>query len=109
MPAVSEIYVLMSGPPGSGKSTLAAAIASSLDLPLFSKDTIKEALLDSLGAGSVDDSQRLGGAAIRALIAVAIENGRGVVDSTWQRGRAIEELRAFTAPIVIVRSVISRR
>ena len=41
--------VLVSGAPGSGKTTLAHPLAEQLGLPLFAKDTIKEALHDNLG------------------------------------------------------------
>ena len=96
------VFVVVSGAPGSGKSTVARELARQLDLPLLSKDTIKEALLDSIGAKSVIASQRLGAAAIRTLLAVAAENKRGVLDSTWQPSLAIDDLKALPAPIVEV-------
>jgi predicted kinase len=73
-------FVVVSGPPGSGKSTLATALAPRLGLPLFSKDTIKESLLDTLGAPDVEASRRLGAAAVRAILALARENGCGVLE-----------------------------
>jgi predicted kinase len=97
-----EVFLVVSGPPGSGKSTVARELARRLDLPLFSKDTIKEALLDSVGAYTVIDSQRLGAAAIRTLLAVAAENKRGVLDSTWQASLAVTDLKALPAPVVEV-------
>ena len=62
--------VLVSGSPGAGKSTLARPLAASLDLPLLSKDAIKETLFDVLGHVADDDlvsSRRLGGAAMELL------------------------------------------
>jgi predicted kinase len=93
---------VVSGAPGSGKSTLARDLADLLDLPLFSKDTIKESLVDALGADSIAESQRLGAAAIRVLLAIAAENGCGVLDSTWQASLVATDLRTLPAPVVEV-------
>jgi Ni2+-binding GTPase involved in maturation of urease and hydrogenase len=45
---------VVSGPAGSGKTTLADPLAAELQLPLISKDSIKEALADDrhLGPGA---------------------------------------------------------
>ncbi len=51
--------VLVTGAPGSGKTTLAMPLARHLGLPLITKDTIKEALFDTLGTGDHTWSQRL--------------------------------------------------
>jgi predicted kinase len=80
-------FVLVSGPPGSGKSTLASGLASRLELPLFSKDTIKEALMDALGAPDIETSRLLGSASTQTMLAVAHENGRGILESNWRASR----------------------
>lgn len=49
--SMRSFLVLISGVAGSGKSMLARRLAPVLDLPLISKDTIKEALADCLGLG----------------------------------------------------------
>ena len=95
-------YVIVSGPPGSGKSTLAALLADRLELPLFAKDTIKEALMDALGAPDVESSRRLGAAAIRTLLALANENRRGVLESNWRASVALDDLRALSGSVVEV-------
>jgi predicted kinase len=92
-------YVVVSGPPGSGKTTVARAIAAELGLPLFAKDTVKEALMDALGLPDPETSQRLGGASVAVLVALAADNGRGVVESTWQRSLALADLTRLRGPI----------
>jgi predicted kinase len=74
--------VLVHGPPGSGKTTIAQGLAGELGLPLFEKDTVKEALYESLGIGDVEWSRRLGGAAYELLFLVAraeLAAGRGLI------------------------------
>lgn len=95
-------FVVVSGPPGSGKSSLASALASRLELPLFSKDTIKEALMDALGAPDIEASRLLGFASIETLLALARENGRGVLESNWRASASAEALGRLPAPVVEV-------
>ncbi len=64
-------------------ATIAPGPARNLGLPLFAKDTIKEALMDALGVRDADASRRLGAASIGIMFALARENGCGVVDSNW--------------------------
>ena len=83
-PPGGGLFVLVAGWPGSGKSTLAAALAPELGLPLLAKDEIKEALMDALGApATVADSQRLGRAAVLAMLRAARGCPGAVLDSTW--------------------------
>lgn len=78
------LFVLVGGWPASGASTLARALATELELPLLVKDEIKEALADVLGRpATVADSQRLGRAAVRAMLRVASRAPAAVMDSTW--------------------------
>jgi predicted kinase len=77
-------FVLVAGWPGSGKSTLAAALAAELGLPLLAKDDIKEALMEGLGRPeTVAASQRLGKAAVLAMLRTARTCPGAVLDSTW--------------------------
>ena len=81
---VRGCFVLVTGWPGSGKSTLAAALAGELGLPLLAKDEIKEALMDGFGRPeTVAGSQRLGKAAVLAMLRTARTCPGAVLDSTW--------------------------
>jgi predicted kinase len=83
-PGAGSVFVLVGGWPGSGKSTLAAALATELALPLLAKDEIKEALMDGLGRPrTVAESQRLGKAAVLAMLRIAGHCPGAVLDSTW--------------------------
>jgi predicted kinase len=95
--------VFVTGPPGSGKTTLSRELGPALSLPVLAKDTIKEALLRTLGADSVDASRRLGHAAVMALLDVAREARCGVLDSVWMdRSSAVTALAALPGPTVEV-------
>ncbi len=75
--------MLTTGLPGSGKTTLARQIAVALELPLLSKDVVKEQLFDVLGVGDRAWSLKLGAAANEILWAVARECVGGAVVETW--------------------------
>ena len=90
------------GIPGSGKTTLAHPLARKLQLPLLSKDTIKEALFDVLGTGDLESSQRLGRASHRIMYAVAAESQ--VLSSKVTSGGVCRslDLRGLAAPMIQV-------
>ncbi|HSE08043.1 MAG TPA: AAA family ATPase [Nocardioidaceae bacterium] len=77
-------FVLVGGWPASGKTTLARGLASELSVPYLSKDEVKEALMDALGAPStVEASRELGRAAVSAVLRAAGGCTSAVIDSTW--------------------------
>jgi predicted kinase len=96
------VYVVVSGPPGSGKTTLAGPLATELGLPLIAKDTVKDALVSTLSAPDLEESRRLGGAAVAVILAVAAANEGAVLESVWHRSRALAQLRALPGPVVEV-------
>jgi predicted kinase len=101
--SASRLFVVVSGPPASGKSTLAPALAGELRLPLFAKDTIKDALMSVLPVPDVDASRQLGRAAVAALLAMAAESPCGaVVESNFYRSRAVVDLRRLPGRVVEV-------
>lgn len=61
------VCILVSGLPATGKSTMAAYLSKQLGIPMFSKDTIKERLYDTLGFSSREEKVRLGVAAMEIL------------------------------------------
>jgi len=63
--------ILITGLPGTGKSTLACSLARHLLVPLICKDTIKEPLLDLLGAADRSESRRLSDASFAVMFALA--------------------------------------
>lgn len=95
--------MVVSGPPASGKTTLAPELARALGLPLIAKDTIKDALMATLGAPDVATSRQLGGAAVRAMLAVAAASPIGaVIESNLRRSVAVDDLRALPGSLVEV-------
>lgn len=87
MPAASTLVVI-TGPPGSGKSSLARLLAASLGWPVYAKDAVKEALLDTLGAADRDASRRLSEASFAAILRLAAERldagGSAIVEGNFR-------------------------
>ena len=96
------LLVVVTGPPAAGKTTVARELAMQLRLPLVAKDTIKEALFDSLGAGDLAWSKRLGEATYPVLLALVEEcvaAGAGLVlEANFVRGGEAEQRLAALPP-----------
>ena len=59
--------VLITGIPAAGKSTLAKYLGEQLNLPVLSKDRVKELLYDTVGFRSRAEKVRLGIAAMEIM------------------------------------------
>ncbi len=80
-PLLPEV-IIVSGLPATGKTTLARRLADDLNLPLVTKDEIKERLFDKLGWSDREWSQRLGVATFALLyyfIEVQLKAGRSFI------------------------------
>ena len=80
--------IVVSGLPASGKSTVAKALASSLELPLFDKDTFLEALFEIT---PVKDAQMRKDLSLRAdgeFQDHATRSGSAVLASWWRHPRS---------------------
>lgn len=98
-----KAFVLVGGWPGSGKTTLSRALALELGIPYLSKDVLKEALMDALGApATVEESRELGRAAVFAVLGAARGCHGAVIDSTWYP-YSEPLVRALPGPVVEVR------
>lgn len=99
---VFDGIVVVSGVPGSGKTTLARSLAPLLNLPLLSKDAIKEALFDALGTGDLEWSENLGRASHRIMYSLARDARSAVLESHFWRGVAESELTEIQRPLLQV-------
>lgn len=74
--------ILVSGVPASGKSTMAAYLSEKLDIPMYSKDRIKELLYDTVGFEGRAQKVKLGVAAMEILYDIArvsLRRGQSVI------------------------------
>lgn len=82
---VSRILAMLSGLPASGKTTLGRPLSVALGLPLLDKDDILNSLLESLGASTVDERNRLSRASDFVLQTLARVAQGAVVTSFWRQ------------------------
>jgi predicted kinase len=95
--------IVLSGPPATGKSTLARALAARLTMPILSRDTIKEALFDTLGWEDRKKSKQLGAAAATVLFsqldAILRAGASCLTESNFRRTHSSGDFRRLVATI----------
>lgn len=77
--------LIVTGPAGAGKSTLARRLAEALDLPLVTKDGIKEILFNTLSWRDREWSKKLGHASVELLfhfVESHLEAGKSLIVET---------------------------
>ncbi|MGH2492141.1 MAG: AAA family ATPase [Candidatus Limnocylindria bacterium] len=105
---MSGRLVIVGGAPGTGKTTLAHALGASLELPVITKDDVKEALAAPFTTGDYEWSRQLGVAAYSVAYAVAeriLSAGQGLVfESNFRCGISDQPLQALRrlAPTVVI-------
>ena len=84
---MAAAVILIAGAPASGKTTLARSLGARLNLPILSKDNIKETLFDALPVNG-EWSRPLGRASYRLLLRLIAEFTRGtaafIVDNAFR-------------------------
>lgn len=82
------LLIIVTGMPSTGKTTLANAIQAKTSFPLFSKDTLKELLFDTVGWSDRDWSKRVGVATYAILDYIIQEEMRAghaiIVESNFK-------------------------
>ncbi len=93
------MLVVVTGMPGVGKTTLAHALAGQLQVPLIERDDIKERLYDTLGAGDVEWTRRLGQASfalVFSFVASLLTAGKSAIaEANFFRGFAEPQFAAL--------------
>ena len=114
---MSRRLVIVAGAPATGKTTLARELGGSLELPVITKDDIKEALAAPFPTGDLDWSRQLGVAAYSVLFTVAhhvLAGGQGglILESNFRCGISEPPLRALAAlaptVLIICRTPVAR-
>jgi len=83
------LLVIVSGPSCSGKSTLAQKISDKFQLPLITKDSIKELIFDNLGWNDREWSKKVGATSNKLLVyfldAMLISKKPIIIESNFKK------------------------
>ena len=83
------LLIVVSGPSCSGKSTLAKKISERYQLPLITKDSIKELIFDNLGWSDREWSKKVGGTSNKLLVyfldAMLISKKPIIIESNFEK------------------------
>ncbi len=94
---MSGRLVLVDGFSATGKTSLAKKLAKDLELPLVTKDGIKEILFDTLGWSDLEWSKKLGGATYKIMFYLIEQHMKAgaslIVESTFRSEIARRELQ----------------
>ncbi|HEX6490651.1 MAG TPA: hypothetical protein VF002_04670 [Gaiellaceae bacterium] len=85
-----------------GKDLCCPTVAQALGVPLISKDAIKEALFDAVGFGDWALSKTLSRAADVAMVHIARDLDRAVLDNFWYAETVVDLLAPLPGPFVEV-------
>lgn len=103
------VGILIAGVPAGGKTTFASVLSRRLRLPVFSKDSIKELLFDTVGFDSREKKVALGAGSFEILCYCAeaeLRAGRSfILENNFEDSvrPAVEELfRRYRCPVVTV-------
>lgn len=83
------LLIIVSGPSCAGKSTLAKKVSEKFQLPLITKDSIKELIFDNLGWSDREWSKKVGGTSNKLLIyfldSMLISKKPIIIESNFKR------------------------
>jgi predicted kinase len=100
--------IVVTGSPASGKTTIAKTLSESFQIPLITKDALKEDIYDTLEVAALTDSEDLDNPARKLMQTLAREFlSKGVsliLESNFKRSEAMErmeELFALSRPVLV--------
>lgn len=84
--------ILITGDLASGKSTLASSLSESLNIPYFTKDTLKEIACDAIGFSNREENRRLSVSAVNSMIYVFEQSAKVGQDIILEANFRSEEI-----------------